>query len=144
MSSVLCLKIWCNNGKTWLSFQVILNTMVCKSVLNWLLYLKFFLFLVLVTVLSCLCSWCISWSLFCSGVEAGYSLRSVWDTDHYTGCYFPEYKEKSRLAYGENACQRLHSLSSGKNCYFQSLLKCPVFTGKEMVMRGYQWEAGKL
>lgn len=49
MSSVLCLKIWCNSGKTWLSFQVILNTMVCKSVLSWLLYLKFFysLFLLL-------------------------------------------------------------------------------------------------
>lgn len=47
------------------------------------------------------------------GVEAGHPVRSVRDADDHPGCHLPQHQEKSRLADGEDARERLHRLCSG-------------------------------
>ena len=49
------------------------------------------------------------------GMEVGYTLWLVRDTDNYTGCYFSQYKAQGGLAHRENACQGLHSFCPGKS-----------------------------
>lgn len=71
-----------------------------------------------------------------TGMEAGYPVWFIWNFDYYPGCYFPQYKKESRLAYRENACKRLHCFCSGKNLsedgfydtvQRQNIGTCPLF-----------------